>query len=118
MHLSTEVLAHFKGGELEIQNEDEGYVYRGEIKDIEVVDRSVKVKFVWLAKGTDGFPPLGWVRDEKLDYAASTDLYFASPYDDGRILMHSPIVHELAVFFPPDGSRLDPAKVEGLKLIA
>jgi hypothetical protein len=118
MQLSTETLGRFKGGQLEIQNQKEDYIYRGEVATVEVVDKSVKVKFAWLAKGKNGFPPDGWINDDNLYYAASTEIYFARELGDGRVVMNSPIVGEIAVFFPPDGSKLDPAKVEGLKLPA
>lgn len=118
MQLTPDALARFKGGQLEIQNQGEGYIYRGEIASVTVEDNSVKVRFAWLAKGKNGFPPQGWIKDDSLDYAASTEIYHGSDIGDGRISMHSPIVGEMAVFFPPDGSKLDPTKVEGLKLAA
>ena len=118
MQLSSETLARFKGGQLEIQNKNERYIFRGQIENVVVEDNIVKVKFAWLAKGKDGFPPCRWIKDDNLDYAASTKIYFASEIGDGRIAINSPIVGEMAVFFPPDGSKLDPAKVEGLQLAA
>ncbi len=117
MELNTTVLSPFKGGQLEIQNQGEGYIYRGEIESVVVEGDEVKVKFVWLAKGK-GFPPAGWVNDDNLNYAASTVIYSANEIGGGRVAMNSPIVGEMAVFFPPDGSKLDPSKVEGLKLAA
>ena len=117
MEITTEVLSRFVGGQLEIQNQNEGYLYRGEIESVEVDDESIKVKFAWLAKG-EGYPllPERWVNDEKLDYAVSRMLSSASDIGDGRVSIHVSIVWELLVFFPPDGSKLDPAKVEGLVL--
>ncbi len=116
MIVSTETLARFVGGQLEIQNEGEYYIFRGEVETVEVVDKNVKVKFAWLAKGKNGFPPDGWINDDNLDYAASIEIYFATDIGDGRVAMNSPLVGEFAVFFPPNGSKLDPAKVDGLKL--
>jgi hypothetical protein len=48
MQLDTVQLARFIGGQLEIQNEKEGCVYRGEIATAIVDDDTVKVKFLWL----------------------------------------------------------------------
>lgn len=125
MRLTTENLARFIGGQMEIQNQEEEYLYRGEIKTITVENNEVRVKFAWCAKG-EGFPPMPthWVKNENLEYAASLEIFAVNnigPSDHGvgggdRICLNSPIVGELAVLYPSDGSKLDPAKVEGLKL--
>jgi len=119
MEITTEALSRFTGGQLEIQNRNEGYLYRGEIESVEVDDDSIRVKFAWLAKG-EGYPPLPerWVNDEGLDYAVSRMFCSASDIGDGRVTINVSIVWEVLVFFPPDGSKLDPAKVEGLVLVA
>jgi hypothetical protein len=116
--LTTEVLAHFKGGQLEIQNEREDYIYRGEVANVVVKDGWIKVQFAWIAKGKDGIPPVSWVNEYVLSYKADTISYYGSDLGDGRISMHSPWFSETATFFPPGGSKLDPAKVEGLKIPA
>ena len=117
MQLTTQAVAKFTGGQMEIQNQNEGYLFRGEIKAIAVKNNELKVKFAWLAKG-EGFPPIPkrWVKDDNLDYGASLEIYQASEIGDGRLSLNSPIVGELAVLFPPNGSKLDPSKVEGLQL--
>lgn len=117
MEITTELLSGFVGGQLEIQNQNEGYLYRGEVESAEVDDDSIKVRFAWLAKG-EGYPPVPtrWVKDDQLDYSAGLMLCSASDIGDGRLAVNVSIVWELLVFFPPDGSKLDPAKVEGLVL--
>ena len=119
MKLTTKSLALYIGGQMEIQNRTEGYVFRGEIESAEVVDNTVKVKFAWLGKGKD-YPPIptGWVNADNLEYAASTEIYVASDIGDGRIAMNSLLISEAVVFYPLGGSRLDPSKVEGLQLAA
>ena len=116
MQLTTDAVAKYIGGQMEIQNEVEGYIFRGEVKMIAVENGSLKVGFAWLAKG-DSFPlPTKWRSDENLDYAANLELYDISDIGDERLGLQSSIVGEFAVLFPPDGSKLDPAKVEGLQL--
>ena len=127
MELTTQAVARFIGGQMEIQNEHEGYMFRGEIKTIAVENNELRVKFAWLAKG-EGYPPFPkkWVNEDNLDYRASLEIYSASDIgpgstDDGiegdnRLCFSSQIVGETAVLFPPNGSKLDPAKVEGLQL--
>ena len=125
MRLTNEIVAQYVGGQMEIQNQGEGYLYRGEIKSIAVENNELKVKFAWLAKG-EGFPPLPkkWVKDDRLDYAASLEIYSASDIGssghevggDSRFCLNSPIVGETCVLYPPNGSKLDPSKVEGLQL--
>lgn len=121
--LTSQILAALVGGQMEIQNQGEGYVYRGELKMLTVNDKTneLTAKFVWLAKG-DGFPPASWKKDDKLDYTASLDIYSVnnigpSQGEGGdRWCLRSSIVGETATIFPPDGSKLDPARVEGLEL--
>lgn len=124
MQLTTQTVAPYKGGQIEIQNAGEGYLYRGEVADIDIIDNELRVKLAWLAKGA-GSPLLSrWVKDDPRDYAASLEIYSASnigPSGDetggsDRICLNSAIIGEVVVLFPPDGSKLDPAKVEGLEL--
>ncbi len=125
MQLTNQVVARFKGGQMEIQNQNEGYLYRGEVETITVENNELRVKFAWLAKG-EGFPPLPkkWVKDDRPDYTASLEIYSASEIGssdhdvggDSRIVLNSFIVGETVVLYPPNGSKLDPAKVEGLQL--
>lgn len=125
MRLTTEELVRFIGGQMEIQNQGEGYIYRGEIKSIVVENNEVKAQFNWCAKG-EGYPPLPerWVKDSNLEYGASLEIYSVSNIGPSseevgggdRICLMSPIVGETVVLFPADGSKLDPAKVEGLEL--
>lgn len=125
MRLTTQEVGRFVGGQMEIQNQGEGYLYRGEVQTIAVVNNELRVTFAWLAKG-EGFPliPQRWVKDDRLDYAASLVIYAVSDIGpsghevggDSRICLNSHIVGELVVLYPPNGSKLDPSKVEGLQL--
>ena len=127
MRLTTEMLTPFIGGQIEVQNQDEGYLYRGEIKTVVVEDNELRVALNWMAKG-EGYPPIptGWVADERLVYAASLEIYTVSNIGpsgeevggDDRICLNSPIVGELTILYPANGSKLDPAKVKGLNLPA
>ena len=125
MQLTTQMVERFKGGQMEIQNENEGYLYRGEVETIAVENNTLRVKFVWVAKGEGGPPfPDKWIRDEHTTYDASLEIYSVSNIGSSgeevggsdRLCLNSPIVGELVVLYPPDGSKLDPAKVEGLQL--
>jgi len=113
MDLKTKVDSYV-GGQMEIQNQVEEYLYRGEIERIAVEDNELRVRFAWVAKG-EGYPQLKkWIKDDGLDYAVSLEICRVSDIGDGRICLRSPITHELAVLFPKDGSKLDPSTVEGL----
>jgi len=121
--LTTKLLQQFVGGQMEIQNQGEGYLYRGEVKTIAVENNELRATFAWMAKG-EGFPALKrWVKDEKTDYTASLVIYSASNVgpsggDVGggdRFVLNSLIIGDLVTLFPPDGSKLDAAKVEGFE---
>ena len=123
IRLTSSMLNTFTGGQIEVQNQGEGYLYRGEIKTAEVEDNEVRITLNWMAKA-EGFPPIptGWVADSRLDYAASLEIYTASDIGPGsegggrRLCLNSSIMGETVVLFPHDGSKLDPAKVKGLTL--
>jgi hypothetical protein len=123
VRLTDDLLYGFVGGQMEIQNPNENYIFRGKIKTIAVVGEDLVAKFTWLAKGKGDLPvPEGWVKDDKLDYSINLGTCSVSNIgpSDGeigggdRICITSPIVGENLVLYPPDGSKLDPAKVEGL----
>lgn len=122
MELTTALLALYVGGQMEIQNQGEGYLFRGEVESIAVEEGELRVHFAWLARG-EGFPPVPnqWVKDDRPDYVASLEIYTASdigPSAGGgasRIHLNSSIVGETAVLYPPDGSKLDRSRVEGLQ---
>ena len=117
MQLTTERLAAFVGGDMEIQNESEGYLYRGPIERATVEGGEVRVRFKWLAKNDGGpsSPTSTWTKDDRPDYSASLQIYSVSDIGDGRICLNSSITGETVVLFPPGGSKLDPARVANLE---
>ena len=69
--------------------------------------------------------PKEWLNDSThATYHADLSMYEAidigSSSDGGghRLCIQSGMTGELGVFYPPNGSKLDPAKVEGLDLNA
>ncbi|MBI4433966.1 hypothetical protein HY632_04265 [Candidatus Uhrbacteria bacterium] len=114
----VERIAQYVGGQMEVQNLREGYLYRGEVKTIAVDGDKIKVAFAWIAQGK-GFPPFPtqWINHDRLDHAFRfSSVGHIGPGTEGgdRLLLQS-LIGELIVIYPPDGSKLDPAKVEGLQ---
>lgn len=127
MEMTQELAAKFVGGQAEIQNQNEGYIYRGEIKSATVEDDNFAMEFAWLAKGKESPPvPTGWVNSDTLNYAVGLKMCGVSNIgssggDTGggdRICLNASITGEMVILYPPDGSKLDPSKVEGLELAA
>lgn len=121
MNLTSEIIARFVGGQLEVQNEQKNYIYRGQIKTATVNEKNdLAVEFEWNAKGDDGFPPLGWTASDVLTYNVSLNKYSVSDIGpsrgvgDNRLCLMSSITGETVVLFPPNGSRLDLNRVKGL----
>lgn len=113
----AQAIAQYVGGQLEIQHHTQHYLYRGEIKSVEIGtgenEGELVIKFKWLAKmGENG----EWQNETDLDYAISMDLAYFSRISDNRIYYEVAIVDEFGTFFPPDGTKLDPKKVNGLVL--
>lgn len=119
MELSTKILAPYVGGQLEIQNESESYIFRGEIESITVEDDKLQVRFSWLGKYEKASPTM-WTKSTELDYEVSllitqaSDIGPSFPNSGTRIMLNLPITNEVAVFYPPDGSKLDRSRIEGL----
>lgn len=126
MKLATSGLQQFVGGQLEVSNRGEGYLYRGEIASIEVTEGEklqdvkrdnygdLKIKLAWNAKMNDD----EWQNDQTLDYAASLLIYSSSDIGDGRIHLSGMYTGESVTLFPKGGSTLDRAKVVGLEVSA
>jgi hypothetical protein len=76
----------YVGGELEVQNGNEGYAYRGKIATLEFTPADdhngalMKVTLEWNAKadgqrlGAGFVPTNGWDEDTTLEYSCNTDL--------------------------------------------
>lgn len=119
MQITRALLAQYVGGQMEILNLIGRYLYRGETKTITLEDGVLKIAFAWIAREKESaLFPIRWVRDDCLNYAI--DLFLCSvssigPGTEGgdRLVLHSPF-GRIAIFFPPDDSKLDPAQVEGL----
>ena len=85
---------------------------------------TLKVRFAWQAKMEDG----QWINYEDLNYGLSLwldkegnqPLCSVQDISDGRLMIRpaAMFVSEILVFFPPSGSKLDPAKVVGLALVS
>ncbi len=115
--ITTESLARFVGGEAEIQNQFEDYLFRAEIADIKVDHGSLVIKFAWCAKNRGGpfggekGPSPDWDNETNTDYSASLEIYNPSDLGDGRMTFQSPITHETVVLFPADDSKMNPERI-------
>ena len=117
MKLTEELLATFIGGDIEIQNTGEGYLFRGRIKTAKIEDDLLVIQQEWTAKNDGGpnLPTSTWTVDDKNEYGVNLQLYSVSDVGDGRVMLNSPFVGEIAILFPKGGSQLDPSKVSGLE---
>ena len=129
MEITVELLSKYSGGQLEVQNAIEGYLFRGEIGSISLEGNELVIEMVWVANHT-GFGsiiPLSshrssggeWVLEEdekKKKYRVSLEIYEVKGIGDDRLAMNSGITNELAVFFPAYGSKLSSSEVVGMEL--
>lgn len=97
------------GGDIETQ--EDGDVYRGPIKEIRLEDGYVTIKSDWMAKmeGKNG----RWRKWNITSLVFAVKMVQAQDIGEGRIFFR---LHALGIgtIFPRGGSKLDPAKVEGL----
>ena len=117
MELTQEILDRMVGGQLEAQNRNENYLFRGEISAIKLEGEGDSLKLVvnfsWFAEMG---PDHEWAVAETKPYEVSLLIYSVSFISDERIFLRSWIVGENTTIFPPNGSKLDPNKVRGLVL--
>lgn len=115
MELANDILQQYVGGQLEVQNPEEGYLFRGKIRTVGIQDEDLVVEFVWLAEG-EGYPPLPkkWVKVKPEPYQVNSALFTASDIGDDRICLTT-LLHETAVFFLAKNCRFDSSAVEGLE---
>ena len=109
--LTTEEIKDFQ--EIEIQNPDKSYLYRGRIKDICVVGDDMCVKLAWLARGV-GYPliPKSWVKDDKTFYNAPLLMAKITRQPDLKRILLQLVSSEIVLLFQE--STFDTSKVEGL----
>lgn len=117
--LTTELLARFKNGRLEIQSVQHKTIHCGEIKDITVRASLLEARFTWIALAR-GYPvPHGWyaIRNE---HAYITNIGLVQPLNKsgGRIVLNNTHRLETAILYPADyPTLLQPYAVEGLKIV-
>lgn len=113
MQVDQAVLDRFVGGEIEIQNQNERYIYRGEVSKVTLDGDKLHFDLAWMAKGV-GYPPVptGWERDQTLEYDVSLMLYSVSNISDDRLCLSSFISGETSVLFPPNGSKLNQSLIK------
>ncbi|MBP7134679.1 hypothetical protein KBA73_05685 [Patescibacteria group bacterium] len=109
MQIDTLTFSTFIGGQLEIQNRLEEYLFRGEIASACVESTLLKIRFAWCAKndGSPDAPSADWTNDPNLNYEASLELYNAYVIDGGRLCFDSAVVGERCVFFPKGYTNLE-----------
>ena len=119
----TEVdLSRYAGGQIEIQNTLEEYLYRGEIGSIDIRAEDGHSSLVVIPKWMASMPefpiPSGhWVATPPTEYGVDLRLYDSFSMADGRLCVTSVIFQETAILFPPSADPLDPHRVEGLEFV-
>ncbi len=113
------LLKKYEGGQLEWQNPDEGWLYRGQIASI-TVEKNPRPDDVWFNyKMTVTFEWVAELDKRKAEWyempdksvTVDTMLYSFNMLGQDRLGMASAIHQELAVFFPPGGSKLAKERV-------
>ena len=124
MRITTGMLLPFAGGQIEVQNGNEDYLFRGEVATAEVDGTKVRVRLAWLAKndGTPSRPSMEWTVEKGREvYEASLEIYSVSDIGEGRLCLNSVIIGETVILFPKgytnaDGeeSKLERTRIKGL----
>ena len=97
------------GGDGETQEGED--VFRGPIKEIKLDGEYVHIELEWCAKLRERQLP--WRKHHITKTFFRTDMVTPRVDSDGRVVIHISYLGT-TVLFPKGGSKLDPAKVEGL----
>lgn len=113
MQVDQATLDRFVGGEIEIQNPNERYIYRGEVSGVVLNGDELHFDLAWMAKGQGNSSlPTGWERYHQLTYDVSLMIYTVSDIGGDRLCLNSFITCETTVLFPPNGSKLDQSLIK------
>lgn len=106
--------ARFIGGQLVVENSQQGYRSCGEVSAIEVSGMFARIYLEWNAY-QEGFPPFPdtWAKDNFLSFMIPVDSCLG--VGTSTISHLSDVVPgETVVIYQPNNRFLDPARVEGL----
>lgn len=113
----------YAGGQIEIQNNVEDYLYRGQIDSIKVKEDKedsrfdeLEVKLKWLAKSDPEIGGTYWKKDSRKEYVVTLYGALAADLEKNRMGICVPIINEMITLYPKGGSRLEPSEVKGLKM--
>lgn len=118
--LDPERVAQFTGGQMEMQNPVEKYLYRGQIKSIRLVKEdknvSLEAEFDWVVQAdfNGKLPTSDWRVAEPKPYSTTLLCATASWIDEGyaqerqRLVLNSAVTNELIAMFPPGYSDFYP----------
>lgn len=118
--LTAEQVQTFAGGQMEVQNQVEGYIVRGEIHDLRLnrteqdgkLDNiELEVNFNWVVRAGFNVLPVGnWLEEENRHYSTTLFNSTARMDDNKRLIIVSQITNELIVFYPPGYSDFNPLR--------
>jgi hypothetical protein len=112
VQVTNELLAGYKGGQMELYGGGPLPLYRGKVDEAMLSDGHLLVFLNWLAR-FDDFD--GWVaasRDKTFLFRVQDCRLSVDP--DNRVWVNCNAFRQVAIFYPPGGSRLDPQRVKGL----
>lgn len=119
MSLTTTDVAKYVGGQMEVQNRKQIYMYCGQIAEINIAENKgggeLHVTFDWLAKAINYPLPLKrWVRVDPKEYVITLRIYIATQIADGSLALNSRITGEDTILLQANKKKLRLSEVEGL----
>lgn len=116
MQLDQSTMSSYLGGEIEVQNQKERYIYHGGIKSVAVneVENELTLELSWVAKAIR-FPPvpIKWVRDDAFTYTVNLDHYSFLKIGRLYLWLNSYVTGEVVYIYPPDaGGKFDQSLIQ------
>ena len=99
-----DVVGSYVGGQMEVQNPYEGYMYRGEISEIGIEGDKLKIEFDWVSKAKEFSPaqPV-WARHKEMSYSIDLRAYTPLDVGGGEFAIHSRSSNREVVMLLPKG---------------
>ncbi len=93
---TQEMLSKFIGGQHEVHDKRNTYVYRGEIQNMTLCEGTISITYVWQAKLVDGI----WYEVKPETYATDITVSLFAARRDGVLCYQTTIIGEIGTLFP------------------
>ncbi len=110
MHLDINTILPYRGGQIEVHNAREDYLFRGQINKLILKDDVLIITLAWITNARGHAQSLRWVRAEVRAHQVKLEEYELIPTQDASLRFQSPSIGELIILSLPGVRVLNPQR--------